>query len=223
MNSKGFTLVEMLITIAVFGLILGIAIPSYTGISKSINNRHRNNLIKRIEIAASKYAADTGKTLFFVNELVTEGYIDSDDNGFVIDPVSKEKINCHKIEAVKEGNYYEASYYGDISYGQNAECNNDDLNNNNNTDIYISVSENGDIITLTAYGNVDIRCGTEDYYCYWRNTNGLEEITNSNIYSINSENKIINTTYIFEYIYVDENNENKSIVAKKEIKIDNKN
>lgn len=234
MNSKGFTLVEMLVTIAVFGLILGIAIPSYTGISKSINNRHRNNLIKRIEIAASKYAADTGKTLFFVNELVTEGYIDSDDNGFVFDPVSKEKINCHKIVATKEGNYYDASYDADGSYEANGECNSAALLEDSR-DINILVSSTTSdntsgwirsdpvILTFSGVNMKDFSCLTYD--CYLYNTNGLEKKIENTTYSIDATDKIINTTYIFKYIYKYTDTNDQSIeekyVKKLDVRIDN--
>ena len=78
MNNRGFTLVELLATIFILAIITTIGITSYTRVSNAIKKEQRNNKIKRIEEAATKYAFDTGKTVVFVDTLVVNGYIDSD-------------------------------------------------------------------------------------------------------------------------------------------------
>ena len=110
MNNKGFTLIELLLTIAILSLMLAIAIPSYTGISNAIRENQRESIIKKIEVAASRYAFDTGETIIFVDKLVTEGYYESDDEeGTIKDPVNNERMNCYIIEMEKESDYYRAN------------------------------------------------------------------------------------------------------------------
>ena len=104
----------ILLTIAVLWFIIGIGNPSYSGVSKFIRSNQRKNVIKKIEIAASKYAYDTGKTIIFVDELVTEGYIDSDDEeGNIEDPINMKRMNCYVVEMKKTSDYYNAKFIED--------------------------------------------------------------------------------------------------------------
>ena len=73
MKRNGFTLVELLLSIVILGIIMSLAIPSINSISTAMRESQRKNTIKKIEIAASKYAFDTGETIIFVDKLVTEG------------------------------------------------------------------------------------------------------------------------------------------------------
>lgn len=80
-NKKGFTITEILVVIAVIGLILAIAIPSIVGIRKKSNERLLESKKDIILVAAELYAKDKGwtkDTEMYVYQLVDEGYITPD-------------------------------------------------------------------------------------------------------------------------------------------------
>jgi len=123
MSNRGYSLVELLVTITMLGLLIGIAIPSYNSISNYIRNNQRENKIKNIEIAGKKYAFDTGELTFFVDDLVKNGYIESDDKeDNVIDPVSNEAINCYVVKVTKNDNLYDAKFQDTKSYKNGEVC-----------------------------------------------------------------------------------------------------
>lgn len=58
MNRKGFTLVELMAVIAILGIILLIAVPSYLGVSKKIKEDMWDNKMKMIETAVEMWVQD---------------------------------------------------------------------------------------------------------------------------------------------------------------------
>lgn len=230
MNSKGFTLVELLLTIAILGLVIAIAVPSYVGISNAIRQSQRNNIIEKIEIAASKYAFDTGETIIFVDKLVTEGYIDSDDEeGTIDDPVNNERMNCYIIEMEKVSDYYNAKFIDGKNYDDNGVC---DLNKLQETSENVSILVNGielddnnewltGSVTLKAYTNNTLIIDCTNNKCAWSSSSGASSMGNDNI-SIDSISGILDTRYTFQYtIYDEESNEVKRYKASVNLKIDN--
>lgn len=235
MNSKGFTLIELLMSIVVLALILAIAIPSVNSISRSVRENQRNNLIKRIEIAAEKYAFDTGKTIIFVDELVTEGYIESDEeDGSIVDPVNNARMNCYIVEMNKNSEYYKAKFNDAKDYDNNGVC---DLNKlqQDSTELQIVVSNsNGTIndtsswiksdasnpITLKVLSDViDIDC--ESNKCVWTSSSGASKIGEDSI-TLNNISGILNTKYNFQITIYDEDTENiKRYTASIDLKVDN--
>lgn len=176
MNNKGFTLIELLVSIVILGLILAISVSSINGISNSIKQSERKNLIARIETAGSKYAFDTGKTAVFVRDLIKDGYIDS-ENDTVLDPVDNKSLKCFVVKMEKQGDYYNATFVEDSSYGySNGNCNDTKLNQANNN-ITIEIYKNGirtydlskrltGTIKLKAISNsIKIDCARN--YCRW--------------------------------------------------------
>jgi len=230
MNNKGFTLVELLLTIVILGIVLGITIPGYMSVSKAIKSSSRKNLINKIEIAASKYAFDTNKTMIFVDELVSNGYIDSDDeNGNILDPVNNGRMNCYIVEMNKESDYYDAKFIDGKNYDNDGICDTDKLIENSEG-IDVQVLNNSDIVTntnnwlkgtvtLSAYSNtLSINCSLNS--CIWTSSGGAS--INGDKITLNNVSGILESKYNFQYTVFDENNSNiKRFNASVNLKIDN--
>jgi len=229
MKNKGFTLVELLLTIVILSLVLLIAIPSVTGVSNIVRERQRKNSIKSIEIAASKYAFDTGKTLIFVDELIKEGYIESDNDGNIKDPINNKRLNCYAVEMEQVSDYYDAKFIDGKNYDENGVCNLNKLKEDSG-EIDISVGRRGGSeslnswlsgeITLSASSDTfSINCNTNK--CVWTSSSGANVIGKTTIV-INNVSKTLNTTYTFQYTkYDDTNDEIKHYKKSVNIKIDN--
>ena len=98
-NKKGFTLVEMLVVIALIGVVIAIAIPSITLVRKRINIRLLNEKKDEILVAAQLYGSDKKfeqDTIIKVYELLDEKY---DEVAVIGDAVAPRKI----LTAIHEG------------------------------------------------------------------------------------------------------------------------
>lgn len=229
MNNKGFTLVELLASVVILALILAIAIPGINNISSSIRAGQRKNKISEIEIAAARYAYDTGETLIFVDKLINSGYIETDDeNENISDPVNNGRLNCYLVEMEKEGNYYRAKFIDDKDYDNNGVC---DLNklNEMNEEIKIEVQSTETAVnnwlkgsvTLTAITNnssLNIDCKTNN--CTWNSSSGAYKTGSSSI-NIENSNGILDTRYTFQMTVYDSDNTIKRYTASTDLKIDN--
>ena len=128
MNNKGFTLVELLAVITILGIIMGLCTMSVLGFMDIVSNHNYDSLIKEIRTSAEKYAFDANKYVFFIDELVTEGYMEADDEGNIYDPKNKDRrINCFPVEV----EYTKGKYYSNITeetFEEDNICNEDILN-----------------------------------------------------------------------------------------------
>lgn len=204
MDAKGFTLVELLAVIVVLGIISLLGMAGYNTIATAIKENEKDNLIKKIETKASKYAFDTGKTIIFVDELISEGYIDSDEeSGDIIDPLTNERMNCYIIEMEKVSNYYEATLKSENNYDNDGVCDLNKLQINSN-DLSIEVTNGEKInnwykgsITLKALSNtLNIDC--INARCVWNSSGGASKIGVDTI-TINDVRGILKTLYTFQY------------------------
>jgi len=60
MNKKGFTLVELLITIAIIGILAGIAIPTYVGMTRKSARSEASTNLQNLRMLLEQYYADRG-------------------------------------------------------------------------------------------------------------------------------------------------------------------
>lgn len=233
MNSKGFTLIELLFTIVILALVVGIAVPSYLGISEAINKNQRKNIIKKIEIAASKYAYDTSETIIFVEELITEGYLDSDDEeGNITDPVNNKRMNCYIVEMKKVSDYYSAKFIDGNNYDDNGVCDISKLDESSK-DVYIQVTKDGSIINddnwikgnnivLKAHSNNTVIIDCTNNKCSWTSSSGANKVGVDNI-SLNYINDVLETKYTFQYtVFKNDMNDIIRYTDFVNLKIDNK-
>ncbi len=229
MNSKGFTLVELLAVIVVMGIISLIGVTSYNSITLAIKNNQRKNLISNIEIKAANYAYDTGKTMIFVDELITEGYIDDDDDaGNIIDPKdSNKRLNCYIVEMEKVKDYYKAKFIDGNNYDTASGCDLEKLEENKES-VKIEVQSGEKIgewykgqVTLKALSStVNIDCVNKK--CLWTSSSGANTLGVDNII-VNNINGVLKTKYTFQLTVNNDNNEIKRYTDTISLNIDNEN
>lgn len=82
MNKKGFTLTELLATIAILSVVITIAVPAVIGVSNSIKENMYKSKIKLILQNAKLYGEDnyiTSETRIRISDLCDKNYIKKDD------------------------------------------------------------------------------------------------------------------------------------------------
>lgn len=110
MNRKGFTLVEVLVVIAIVAILLLVLVPNVFVMIDKNNVKSCNNLIKNIESAAKIYVnenkysfgfdCDSKKSITF-QTLIDYGTLKTDDSGKIINPVDDdEEISLENVVEV---------------------------------------------------------------------------------------------------------------------------
>lgn len=61
-NTQGFTLIEIMIVVAIIGLLTSIAIPSFLHVREKTMERTQQTNCRQIEAAIARYAMDVGAT-----------------------------------------------------------------------------------------------------------------------------------------------------------------
>jgi len=72
LNKKGFTLVEIMIVVAIIGLLAAIAIPNFVKARTTAQKQACIANLKQIEGARQIYALDTGNTAAAVGDIVPD-------------------------------------------------------------------------------------------------------------------------------------------------------
>lgn len=129
-NKKGFTLSEVLVTLALISVILLIVVPSIMLITRRINKRLFEGKKEVILAAAELYGKDNSSSFDQNSELqinvamlLQTGYIEPDEknsdkcpsgvnldnsNGCIINPIDKANLNEIQIKIIKKNDTYNA-------------------------------------------------------------------------------------------------------------------
>jgi len=75
-NRKGFTLIELIVVIAILGILIAIAVPRLGGFTDTAEKNADEATARVIEGAAAMYYADQGDWPADIATLVTEKYLD---------------------------------------------------------------------------------------------------------------------------------------------------
>lgn len=145
MDRKGFTLMELLVVIALIGIITVIAIPSIVTINNRINRRLYKSKVEDIVASGELYGTNNPdifngrvEVKVYVYELINAGFLSVDksadddvcqtvssdeyksDKGCVMDPVNRVSMNDNYVLLRKEAIGVSATFQGkttDISSG----------------------------------------------------------------------------------------------------------
>ena len=84
-NEAGFTLVELMIVMAIIGVLAVVAIPSYVGAVRQAREAVLREDLHVLRAAIDSYTADKQKAPQSLQDLVTDGYIRS----IPVDPMTR--------------------------------------------------------------------------------------------------------------------------------------
>ena len=111
MNKKGFTLIEVLATVAILSMLFAIGIPTFILISNHIKEKNYENKQNYALMKAEVWAGDTGRTVTNISHLIEEGYLDADnENGDYRNPVNNESMLCDTIRIETVNNQMIANF-----------------------------------------------------------------------------------------------------------------
>lgn len=77
-KEAGFTLIEMLIVLAIISLLLILVVPNLTEQNQTLTNNSEEVLIQMAENQTQAYYLEKGKYPDSIEQLVTEGYLKTD-------------------------------------------------------------------------------------------------------------------------------------------------
>jgi general secretion pathway protein G len=86
-NTAGFTLVELMIVMAIIGVLLTVAIPSFVGAVRQAREAVLKEDLHVMRSAIDSYTADKQKAPQSLDDLVSEGYLKE----IPIDPMTRAK------------------------------------------------------------------------------------------------------------------------------------
>lgn len=115
-NNKGFTLVELLVTITIMVSVMALAVVSFTTISKQKKEESFNQVKAEVEAAAEQYfesnsylfegLSDNATGVITIGTLVDNDYLNK-----VTDPRTGKAIsNCNYVEVKRTGSKYSGTY-----------------------------------------------------------------------------------------------------------------
>jgi general secretion pathway protein G len=123
MRSRGFTLVELLVVLAIIATLLSIAAPRYTGsVDKAKEAVLKENLATLRE-AIDKFAGDSGKYPASLDDLITKRYLrripldpitDSTTTWVVLPPADPQKGSVFDVKSGAAGKSGDGTPYANL-------------------------------------------------------------------------------------------------------------
>lgn len=139
MNRKGFTLVEILVVIAITALLVLILIPNIFIIIDKNKEKSCSSILKNIESAAKIYVTNNKYNMGFgcnspnntknvtVQELIDTGDLTIDSKGKIINPINEKEISLDNSRVIVTYNCNEKEFTYDLDIkdkeGNIAACN----------------------------------------------------------------------------------------------------
>ena len=127
-RKSGFTLTEVLVVIAIIGIMLAISIPSIMAVRKRINERLLEGKKDQILVSAELYGRDKGfttDTTIYVYTLIEAGYLEEEikqnntnctgehtEEGCILNPVDDTSLNNERILIKRTGSTVIAIWNG---------------------------------------------------------------------------------------------------------------
>jgi len=75
-NRKGFTLIELIVVLAVLAIIMAIAVPRFLGVQEQAKIDSDESTINLIKKAGELYYVSEGDEEFTAQDLINEGYLE---------------------------------------------------------------------------------------------------------------------------------------------------
>ena len=139
MKNKGFTLTELMATIVILGVIIGLVVPTYIITTKNVKQKNYNNKVDYIASKAVEYATEhnVSPSTITVSKLITEGYISKDsrssvDMQSITNPLGG-YLDCYKINITMDNHEYEAEV---VASNDCALANDETLSKNIDVEVY---------------------------------------------------------------------------------------
>lgn len=76
-NTRGFTLVEMLVVMLIITVLLLLIIPNLTNQTNNVNDKGCDALVAVVQAQADAYYLEVGNYVASIEELESEGYIEA--------------------------------------------------------------------------------------------------------------------------------------------------
>lgn len=80
LNKKGFTLMEMVVVVAIIVVLFLLTIPNVRKVMDSVDNKGCDALLKVVEAAILEYKLDNGSYPNDISDLISEGYLSEGQN-----------------------------------------------------------------------------------------------------------------------------------------------